>query len=190
MSLVRLLSAGKSLVGERDLTGKYRLPQSRAVPEFGNPRNPFVPPTATETVTLARTVPSNIPVAPEPDPAVPAGSAPAAVPPPRPVDATSGANPVGAEAKPGFWGRLWHRLAHPGGWFKGRPRSPIPVFQKVPVQGELSLERVKVMRNDLHDTDVELVPMRPGRARPAAGTSSEPALEPKAPCRCSNTSPS
>ena len=37
-----------------------------------------------------------------------------------------------------------------------RSRSPRPV-----VQGELSLEKVKVMRNDLSDTDLEIVPARP-----------------------------
>lgn len=36
-------------------------------------------------------------------------------------------------------------------------RSAIPPFNGVPVQGELSLDKIKVVRNDLSDTDLEVV---------------------------------
>ncbi|MCX6930379.1 MAG: hypothetical protein NT154_45310, partial [Verrucomicrobia bacterium] len=57
-----------------------------------------------------------------------------------------------------------------------RPRSAgaksvVPRFEKQPVQGELSLESIKVVRNDLSDADLEVVPARPpaAPASPAAG---------------------
>jgi hypothetical protein len=46
-------------------------------------------------------------------------------------------------------------------------KPAIPRFPKPPVQGELSLERIKVVRNDLSDADLEVVPARPS-ATPAA----------------------
>jgi hypothetical protein len=36
-------------------------------------------------------------------------------------------------------------------------RSAIPRFNGVPVQGELSLDNIKVVRNDLSDADLEVV---------------------------------
>ena len=46
-------------------------------------------------------------------------------------------------------------------------------FTKPPVQGELSLDKIKVVRNDLSDADLEVVP-----ARTAGGpASSAPALQ-------------
>jgi hypothetical protein len=41
MSLVRLLTAGKSLVGLKDEQARYRMSDPRALPKFGSSRNPF-----------------------------------------------------------------------------------------------------------------------------------------------------
>jgi hypothetical protein len=49
-------------------------------------------------------------------------------------------------------------------WFQGRPKlstSAVPRFGKPLLQGELSLDSIKVVRNDLSDSDLELVPVRP-----------------------------
>jgi hypothetical protein len=44
----------------------------------------------------------------------------------------------------------------------GKETKPaIPRFSKPPVQGELSLDRIKVVRNDLSDADLEVVPVKP-----------------------------
>ena len=51
-------------------------------------------------------------------------------------------------------------------------KPAIPRFTKPPVQGELSLDRIKVVRNDLSDADLEVVPAKV----PTAPASSEPAL--------------
>ena len=41
MSLLRLLTTGKSLVGVRDTESRYRLTSQRLLPQFGPARNPF-----------------------------------------------------------------------------------------------------------------------------------------------------
>jgi hypothetical protein len=51
-------------------------------------------------------------------------------------------------------------------------KRAIPQFTKPPVQGELSLDRIRVVRNDLSDADLEVVPAR----TPTAPASSGPAL--------------
>src|SRR6185369_6468128 len=42
MSLVRLLSAGKSLVGVQEVQSRYRMNKQMRLPKFISPRNPFV----------------------------------------------------------------------------------------------------------------------------------------------------
>jgi hypothetical protein len=39
-------------------------------------------------------------------------------------------------------------------------KPAIPRFPKPPMQGELSLDRIKVLRNDLSDADLEIVPAK------------------------------
>jgi len=39
---------------------------------------------------------------------------------------------------------------------KRRPRESDDRFEKAPVQEELSLDKIKVVRNDLSDTDFEV----------------------------------
>jgi hypothetical protein len=55
----------------------------------------------------------------------------------------------------------WLKKLNPLVWFGDRkptePKPAVPRFHKKPVQGELSLENIKVMRNDLSDADVEVV---------------------------------
>ena len=41
MSLLRLLTTGKSLVGVRDTESRYRVTSQRLLPQFGSARNPF-----------------------------------------------------------------------------------------------------------------------------------------------------
>jgi hypothetical protein len=57
-----------------------------------------------------------------------------------------------------------------------QPKSQplIPQLAKRPVQGELSLERVKVVRNDLSDTDLEIVTAKAGSRSPSEPRRSEP----------------
>jgi hypothetical protein len=150
MSLLRLLTTGKSLVGGRDTEIRYRASGERLLPHFGSAKNPF-----------SSTVKS------EPVPA--GGRPPAAC-----VEngASSGseirsASREPAQARPRG---VWHLKAFAilCGWASKiggrlyRPRaiaikSAIPRFAKPPVQGELSLDKIKVVRNDLSDADLEVV---------------------------------
>ena len=67
-----------------------------------------------------------------------------------------------------------HKL-NPLEWLPKRhepARPTIKLMARVPVQGELSLDNVKVVRNDLSDTDVEVVTARSGaRTNPAPAES-------------------
>jgi hypothetical protein len=56
-------------------------------------------------------------------------------------------------------------------------KPAIPRFPKPPVQGELSLDKIRVMRNDLSDADLEVIaakaPAAPARSEPALHTAKE-----------------
>jgi len=56
-----------------------------------------------------------------------------------------------------------------------RPKTvkpAIPRFTKPAVQGELSLDRIKVVRNDLSDADLEVVPAKVPSAAASPGPAS------------------
>jgi hypothetical protein len=181
MSLLRLLTAGKSLIGQKNPEGRYQLPGARSLPHFGSKKNPFratVFPDKAEGInpepgsgdSMAQTKTSgeivslvgesgeseavSAPSLPESDSCSPTA--------PVPVTATPGLDEpsprrTGLKALL-LWGRA--RKHKPSG--AGRPM----------VQGELSLDSVKVMRNDLAETDLEVVP-----ARPAPKAAPEPKAE-------------
>ena len=151
MSLLRLLSTGKSLVGVTDAESRYRVTRERLLPQFGSPKNPFMIPRKSEPA--------------------PAGAR-------RGADcASNGASgggrglqdASGASATARAKGALRLKAAalvirckaKIGGWLP-HPRSTavkpaIPRFTQPPVQGELSLDKIQVVRNDLRDADLEIV---------------------------------
>jgi hypothetical protein len=68
-------------------------------------------------------------------------------------------------------------LSKAGSMMKRKPKvekPAIPEFSKPAVQGELSLDRVKVMRNDLSDADLEVVPVKPSMAAALAAVAGKP----------------
>ena len=149
MSLLRLLSAGKSLVGLKDSTPQYRMGDPRAMPKFGSAANPF---------RQKR----------EKDPAVSSEpkSSKALAAPPSPAPTPMPAKTVTAvtSAKPGWRARLRSL------WPKKRAtQTRVAPLSRPAIQGELSLDRVKVMRNDLSDADLEIVAVVRGVTKPAAG---------------------
>jgi hypothetical protein len=183
MSLLRLLTAGKSLEGLHGSESPYRLSSQRLLPQFGPARNPFSNRAKTEPAqTEARS-----PETPGESvaPAAKTGSlGPSREPAAglrkrvehRAALAMSGARNLAAA--------LWRRLAVLlSGWqakLRGlftrsggkAAKSAIPRFPKPPVQGELSLDRIKVVRNDLSDADLEIVLAR----TPAASAATAPTL--------------
>ena len=183
MSLVRLLTAGKSLVGLRDGDSPYRFTSQRFLPQFGPARNPFSnrPNAAPAQKKPAQTEPRSPGIHGEigasiAKPAIPASDGePAAVLQKQEATRTARAEFNARKVAVALWRRLTSLLS---GWLatlcglfarSGRKaaKPAIPRFPKPPVQGELSLERIKVVRNDLSDADLEVVPARPS-ATPAA----------------------
>jgi hypothetical protein len=195
MSLGRLLSTGKSLVGLSS-GSRYQL-RKGALPKFKSYKNPFakspgesaerkLTPAEMAAAHLKKTqrLPLLIPEPPvvtgedsqpeNPEGIFPEGSR---------VNPQMGAKPVtsppsslrsGEEGRgdklsaaqvPGTIINGWLKKLNPLVWFENRTpteaRSAVPRSSKAPVQGELSLDNIKVMRNDLSDADVEIVPAKP-----------------------------
>ena len=183
MSLLRLLTTGKSLVGLKDLDSRYRLTTQRLLPQFGPTRNPFSSNRKPEPAQTKAQVPGDD---------VGNGASTEGFGSADSRGATRGSFQGGVQDRTGltnagsrrFAEALRLRAAALVGEWKGKltgmigrvrvkaAKPAIPRFQKPPMQGELSLAKVKVMRNDLSDADLEVIAARVATA-PA---SSEPAL--------------
>jgi hypothetical protein len=165
MRLVRFLAAGKSLVGLKDNEGRYRLPNGHALPRFGPTGNVGAP---------AKAEPAHL-ASPEGSEAIAATSEARAgtvgtvtergEQSPEPFPQSSQPSSVQASKtlrteKGSIFGRLlrwlpWHRETLGTG--------AVPVFSNLPVQTELSLDNVKVVRNDLSESDLEVQPVQKGK---------------------------
>jgi hypothetical protein len=150
MNLGKLLAAGKSIIGgHREIA--YRICDHAYLPKFISPKNPFTPPVKGEATTKA--------VAP-------------------PIKEAETSDRTKTQKLPTFpvarrRGAAWIRKLNPISFWRG-PRPQAPKKAQYPMQSELSLDRVKVMHNDLSDADVEIVPIK-SRTAPKAG---EPILPP------------
>ena len=143
MSLLRLLTAGKSLVGAKEVA-RYREADPKSMPKFGGKPHPFR--------VNGETAPA-VGAEPPAETATPVASASAGVP------AEERTSQSGARS--GVRTRWW--------WWRRRPKAAaVARFQKPLVQAELSLDRVKPLRNDLSDCDLEVIPARStGTQKPA-----------------------
>jgi hypothetical protein len=176
MGLLGLLTAGKSLVGLKDPEARYRMTNPRALPKFGSEKNPFnrtrksgptQKPSAVSMAEVQRDAPK-----------------PAGVCETQRGDETSGLVPSGSLRKNSTLRLPEARAAAPtesratelrqrsraGSHLSSfvtrlKPLLKLPALKKRgavptglrPVQGELSLDKVKVLRNDLSDTDFVIV---------------------------------
>ena len=133
MSLGRLLSAGKALTSLRDIPTAYQVRRKAMLPKFGLGGDPFASAKAPTLPTLE---------------AKPEGKPEA-----RPATQVS--------ARSSFWPCKWPGTEKPtttaGGPRLTRAARKANGSVPVPVQAELSLDNVKVVRNDLRDADVDLV---------------------------------
>lgn len=194
MSLLKLLAAGRSLIGTREAHSPYRMRTENLLPKFESSKNPFA--------AKARAEAQEQPTVPKPTtqptaaaPAKPAkmetislfDAKPAAA--PAPVKMAE-AQPVPVEQRtkleaskapeapkasaPDHAKVVGVKKRAPLGWVKklnplkllptqteGRKKSSRAGTARPPVQAELSLEKVKVMRNDLSDADLEIMPVKP-----------------------------
>ena len=153
MSLVRLLTSGKSLVGLTEPPHRYRMRSKNPLPKLSN--NPFSErPVSTGTKTAAEIEAENLKETRRlPDIVIP-----------EPLTPNARMRTRWTAARE-FIGRLAQKLVP---WrMKPAPKAVLPIAkpEKVAVQGELSLDNIKVVRNDLSESDVELAPVQP--AKPA-----------------------
>ena len=165
MSLGRLLATGKSLVGGQNSTSPYRLNKQMRLPKFVSPRNPFA------TELKAEAAPPR-PVATEQNPSVPKPPAVRTAREESTKRAALAARFALAIRRSGAWlGR-----ANPFSRFlklAGPKKSAIPCFTESPVQSELRLDNVQVVRNDLSDADLEIVPVAPPGVKPDLATTDQ-----------------
>jgi hypothetical protein len=240
MSLVRLLTTGKSLVGMQDNLSRYRLTKQRLLPKFNSKKNPFAPPIKAEPAKPAPAVAEAVlPAAARSEAAAffenkagepaavkvrsiergtlsypgtvergPAGASPchntsvesisvppaktgtkadgatAVVPPREPVLANRNgqrdlAPPLAARSRKSALAGNWLKVAGLlSGFLERKQKAAGLKPARTPVQCELSLEKVKVVRNDLSDADLEFRTARRPVPPPAASPFSPPALDP------------
>ena len=166
MSLLRLLAAGKSLVGLKKSESRYQLPANGCLPRFGSKKNPFratVFPEKSESESGAACRGSESPVhCVEPGKAVEKEMPPAENAEEQKSNQSAAACTVrhdrsGEAPRPRPTGLkallLWRRVR--------KSKLSGPFNARSMVQAELSLDMVKVVRNDLSESDLEVVQTAP-----------------------------
>ena len=166
MSLGKLLTTGKSLVGLNQANSRYHL-QKGALPKFVSAKNPFAaktpPPPAELEPQLPKLAADQAPVVETNNQTQRLSALGALIVDREASVVASKISPPAEKQKVAAPVDSWLKKINPMVWFGNRkevlPRPVAPRFSKsyVPVQGELSLENIKVMRNDLSEADVEVV---------------------------------
>lgn len=173
MSLMQLLAVGKSIIGLSAGRSPYRMREENLLPKFGPAKGAKAKPPA--PAEAAPSIPKNVPKAEEPQTSQSATET-------KGNEMNAVVAGTETESEPGHTRRS-AETAHPfGRWTRLNPFHARFSKQSdaAPVQGELLLETVKVMRNDLSDADLEVVssgqnsPPRAGNAQrePAADSES------------------
>ncbi|MGA3283604.1 MAG: hypothetical protein ABSD57_03995 [Verrucomicrobiota bacterium] len=174
MKLGTLLAAGKSLALRRRGESPYRANKQFYLPKFGSPKNPF----ASANQPGEAISPEEAAAAPVKTPitvvAAKTQKLPTFSPAPRAANhrSTTVKKPALPAQKPRRsvkWMSRLNPFASGSTFLVARGENA-----KIPVQTELSLDAVKVLRNDLSDVDVEVVPLK-SRTSGGAG---EPGREP------------
>lgn len=199
MSLGKLLATGRSLAGGPTL-GRYNVSERNRLPKFGSTKNPFAQPGSTAAAEpTAVPAPAALPASAAPAPAPASGSvapntnSPFSTPdlkrtqviPRLPTltwmqRANHARDAIVALGKRAYAltlagaAKLWDLTTNLLGRMKRvrrkEPQSVIPRFGKPAVQGELSLDNVKVIRNDLEESDLEIVTAQTGTSTQVAPT--------------------
>lgn len=145
---MRLLAAGRSVIGIRREPGPYRMNQENLLPKFN---------AGCKTAFTAILPPEG---RPEMEPA-------AVTPPETEAVAAACAGNKGRVLGPGTVELGWWRWALGRLLWRGGKSSEAAREKRHPVQGQLSLDSVRVVRNDLTDCDFQVAPQRI-LARPVA----------------------
>jgi len=200
MSLLRLLTAGRSLVGLKKTEVRYHLPGGRALPKFGSKKNPFratALPEKAEPLQESANQPQESStgadgVARQQNSAATSVEKAEA---PGTEASGAGANDQKDCVKMADERAVVREAARDSlDVTKRRDGSPVKAFllwgrakkgkvrglsaARPLVQGELSLDRVKVVRNDLSESDLEIV--RASRPAPPKGSGAAEAVGSKA----------
>ena len=169
MSLLRLLKAGRSLVNPRESGSRYHMRRKIQLPKFGSAKNPFSARSETPAVPAAPGAiiserPREMSAAEvaaarlKETVRLPVTELPAPLSPPAPA----------APARAWWNPFTWRRSAGVGSIRVGS------VVARPAVQGELSLDQIRVVRNDLSDSDVEIVQPEPAMNPRGVRAVSEP----------------
>ncbi len=130
MNPLSLLTKGRTIRGLKERPGAYKLLEKSILPNFSTAKG-SVPTISHSDLFKEEARENSQPASAEPQPTEP----------PKPRE----------PAKPGSWSRL-------SGWVRQRmPGSKEQPFQSPAIQTELELDKVKVIRNDLSDDDLEVV---------------------------------
>jgi hypothetical protein len=175
MKLGTLLAAGKSLALRRRGESPYRANKQFYLPKFGSPKNPFVPANQSgEAIS-----PDTAAAAPVKTPITVVAAKTQKLPTFSPAPRAARHRPKTAEKPAGPNPKLRRVWGWMGRWNPFGSGSPFTAAQGAnahgAVQAELSLDAVKVLRNDLSDVDIEVVPLK---SRPVE-TGSAPRREPE-----------
>jgi hypothetical protein len=152
MNLGKLLGTGKSFISGGK-PAAYREDKRFYLPQFVSPKNPFANPAPVSTQVE-----------------LPKSPVPASMVPPKKAAPWVKTQKMPAVAAQGATARAttWVSKLNPALIFGAAPSAANK--NVTPVQVELSLEKVKVVHNDLTDADVEVVPMKSRPAREPAAT--------------------
>lgn len=143
MSLGRLLATGKSLVGLKGGPGRYRESKQVRLPKFISHKNPFAAGDAPAAPPVSELLPAQTAVS---QPVVVATRVEA-------NDAEKQILRAPKKERTEGWLRSWGRKLNPLPKRSKQPGLVKPAAQ----QGELSLDEVRVVRNDLSDGDFAVV---------------------------------
>jgi hypothetical protein len=166
MSLGKLLTSGKCLVGLQDAEGRYEMRTKNLLPKFGSDKNPF---SRTKPQSLQSSVVEKIPTIARTMTTAEITAAQLKETKRLPVvTAIKTTEPmiskVALPARALGWLKEWTKQARLlSGKFRRRSKTTPPAALpsgKAPVQVELSLDKIKVVRNDLSDGDLEVVPVK------------------------------
>jgi hypothetical protein len=149
-------------MGGQNSTGRYHLNKQMGLPKFGPARNPFATEVKSEATTPCRVATEQISSAP---------TAKAT----RTVCEKVAKRAVLVARVALMVRRSCEWLARMNPFLRTpKPvrakKSAIPRFKEPPVQSELCLDNVHVVRNDLSDADLEVVPIVQAAAKPELAT--------------------
>ena len=164
MNPLRLLTKGRTIRGLKERPGAYKLLAKSMLPNFSGAKHPVPTPSAPHSQPqpqVANVQPSIFeqpqvkPATPTPIKVGPVNAAVTPAPKPIPLPEAPAAPEKDQPSKPGWWSRLAEMQS---GWAqRWNPWHKAPPFQSPTVQTELALDKVRVIRNDLCEDDLEVV---------------------------------